>query len=974
MEPQERHYDVNKLNIIFAISSCVLLVTLLWMLAQDYAREWKDYQRAFRALEIEKTRVKYDAAIHEAKDREEYRALEDQLKGAREALAKDCQAEAKAQEQKKVSIENDLLNQQYRFAKAEHDAARYRLEIAQANHESYVREAQKEFERLGRTVSQLKLAVEQSDQKLAELQKATEICSSQLVELERKERSLLQKANILERKLAKIDPNGMNLTNRIADIVRDLPIIDLANPNYKIEQVVVKDITEDLIFAKVPEVDRCLTCHMGISNPDYKDAPQPFTTHPNLGLYLGNESAHPLEEFGCTVCHGGRGRGTDFISTAHTPSSVKQAEEWEKKYDWYSLPHWEKSMLPMPSVEAGCFQCHGAQTTIKGAEKLNLGLNIIERAGCYACHEIDRYQDWPKPGPDLTKLSSKISRQWAYRWIESPQTFHPNTWMPTFFKQSNNSNPQYLKRTAQEIHAMVAYLFAHSQEYPLTSIPVDGDIQKGKEIVSAVGCLACHRIEPRPVGQPMTQDTLRREQGPSLSGLGSKTSKAWLYNWLKNPHGYNSKTKMPNMRLSDEEAADAAAYLMSLRNDIYDTVEIPAIDETTLNEIVLDFLKKSETFNSAQQKLTAMNRETKLTYAGEELIRHYGCFSCHDIAGFADEKPIGVELTEEGSKSVERLDFGFVPIDHTRQAWFAQKLKDPRIFDSGKVKPYDEQLRMPNFYLSNEAIGAVTTALLGFVHETPEAKIVPRTPQRLKVERGEEIVRMFNCQGCHTIEGEGGSIQSTIKDWLVAYNDVSENEAGAMVASFSPPNLIGEGKKVQAQWLFNFMHQPTTIRPWLKVRMPTYGLGTQSLNDLVQYFGALDNQDSLFEHKMEIPSSYPDGQWQAGERLFSKDYFDCAKCHIIGSQMPRGSPENWAPDFALAKARLRPGWIEEWLENPQELLPGTKMPTYFDPDNFDTAGPEDILGGDERQQIRALRDYLMTLTDKTPTQPTAPPP
>ena len=45
-------------------------------------------------------------------------------------------------------------------------------------------------------------------------------------------------------------------------------------------------------------------------------------------------------------------------------------------------------------------------------------------------------------------------------------------------------------------------------------------------------------------------------------------------------------------------------------------------------------------------------------------------------------------------------------------------------------------------------------------------------------------------------------------------------------------------------------------------------------------------------------------EFEAGAKLFSKDYFDCAKCHIVGTQMPGGSPENWAPDFALAGSRL----------------------------------------------------------------------
>ncbi|MBI5150434.1 MAG: c-type cytochrome [Candidatus Omnitrophica bacterium] len=980
-EPQERHYNIERLNMIFALASCVLLLALVWMVADDYSREWKNYQRDFRALEIEKTRVKYDYAENELKAKEEYRSLGDHLKEARKAFDANCRSALSAGAQKKLAVEDDLLNQKYKFAKAEYDAARYRYETAKANGGAGVGQAQKELDETGLKLASLKSALDRSSQQLADQKKTADACGARLKDLERQERAFLQKINIFKRKLAKIDPNEMNFTNRIADMVRDLPILDLANPNFKLQQIVLKDIPEDLNFAKVPTVDRCVTCHLGISNPDYKDAPQPFTTHPNLGLYLGNNSAHPLDDFGCTVCHGGRGRGTDFASAVHTPSSARQAREWEKKYHWRPLHHWEKPMLPMTHVEAGCFQCHAGQTVIKGAEKLNLGLNLIEKAGCYACHEIDRYKNWPKPGPDLTKLGSKISKSWAYRWIEDPHAFRSNTWMPAFFNQSNTNDPQSVKRGEQEIHAIVAYLFQNSGkpaaileensgDFAQAEIPSAGDPQKGKELVASIGCLGCHRIEPLSQDQPATRDILRREHGPNLVGLGSKTSNKWVYNWLKNPHAYNPDTKMPSLRLSDQEAADIGAYLVSLRADVYDKTTIPPVDETVLNEITVDFLKKTETEGAARAKLATMSLDEKLSYCGLRLIRQYGCFSCHNIAGFEKEKPIGTALTEEGSRPVERLDFGFVPIDHTREAWFFQKLKDPRVFDGGKVKPEDEKLRMPNFHFSDEEAEAVTTALLSFVKEVPEAKIVARTPRNLAIERGQQLVRTLNCQGCHIVEKEGGAIQPSVKEWLVNYNNTSENEAGAVVPSFSPPDLIGEGKKVQSAWLFHFIHEPTTVRPWLKARMPTYALDNGELNDLVQYFVALDGEDALFEEN--IQGALPEEEHQAAEKLFGKDYFDCAKCHIIGSQLPGGSPENWAPDFALAKSRLRPEWILKWLTNPQDLLPGTRMPTYFDPAGFDAAGPEDILGGDERKQIRALRDYLLTLTQQPGDQPAQP--
>jgi len=37
------------------------------------------------------------------------------------------------------------------------------------------------------------------------------------------------------------------------------------------------------------------------------------------------------------------------------------------------------------------------------------------------------------------------------------------------------------------------------------------------------------------------------------------------------------------------------------------------------------------------------------------------------------------------------------------------------------------------------------------------------------------------------------------------------------------------------------------------------------------------------------------------------------------------------------------------------------MPTYFDPEDFENSGPPNILGGDEKKQIKALKEYLLTI-------------
>jgi hypothetical protein len=147
---------------------------------------------------------------------------------------------------------------------------------------------------------------------------------------------------------------------------------------------------------------------------------------------------------------------------------------------------------------------------------------------------------------------------------------------------------------------------------------------------------------------------------------------------------------------------------------------------------------------------------------------------------------------------------------------------------------------------------------------------------------GQHLVARYNCTGCHIIEGAGGNIRRLYEDNL----------------SMAPPNLLGEGQKVQEAWLFNFLQAPVTIRPWLHVRMPTFGLTPQETTQVVRYFAALDHKEVPFAH-VSRATLRPD-YVQAGELLASKEYLSCWSCHVRGDQNPEGSPDSWALDRPLA--------------------------------------------------------------------------
>ena len=95
-----------------------------------------------------------------------------------------------------------------------------------------------------------------------------------------------------------------------------------------------------------------------------------------------------------------------------------------------------------------------------------------------------------------------------------------------------------------------------------------------------------------------------------------------------------------------------------------------------MNEISSDFLSQVNSTVQVNKMLEEMSTQEKLVLSGENLIRHYGCYSCHNIEGFEDTKPIGIALNYEGSKLISKLDFGFWhdKIPHTKWDWFYNKI------------------------------------------------------------------------------------------------------------------------------------------------------------------------------------------------------------------------------------------------------------------------------------------------------------
>lgn len=188
-------------------------------------------------------------------------------------------------------------------------------------------------------------------------------------------------------------------------------------------RALLRDFRIELKQISVPAlnaVDRCVTCHTGIDDPRTADLPQPFRTHPGNIL-----AKHPVDRFGCTVCHLGQGLAVSYEDAAHK-----------------ALEFWERPMLKGDYLQASCAKCH-LEPDFSGTPLLAAGRKMFsEDFSCNTCHMIRG--EGGRDCADLTFVGSRSVRtfdfnhlkgertrlRWFFEHFKNPQAVVPGSDMP----------------------------------------------------------------------------------------------------------------------------------------------------------------------------------------------------------------------------------------------------------------------------------------------------------------------------------------------------------------------------------------------------------------------------------------------------------------------------------------------------------------------------------------------------------------
>jgi mono/diheme cytochrome c family protein len=488
------------------------------------------------------------------------------------------------------------------------------------------------------------------------------------------------------------------------------------------------------------------------------------------------------------------------------------------------------------------------------------------------------------------------------------------------------------------------------------ALPGTPVLNEGRQLLSGYGCVNCHTVK-LPDGSTMKATA----DPPSLSHIADKTSREWIYAWLKDPQTYSVKATMPNFKLSDEDARDMSAFLIANSTPV------------------------------AGDSLTVSAKASSDPAAGASLYGESFCASCHAVqnaAGNIVGGDIGPELTRIGNK--------------VRPEWLQGWLRNPRVYDAGTA--------MPHYRFDDQQVATLSGFLLAKTDSDllANVRLDPAPPEQIA--HGKRLVSDYGCASCHEIAGikkpenfapELSRIGSksitqliflpgmphTLPDYiagkikqprafapglrmpqysftptqidalttaLLALNERSvtlppalavpavpqsdyqpAGKAGKLMtdlACFSchringhggdmAPDLTWEGSSVQRSWLVNFLKNPNTLRPALIRRMPRFNLTDGEINDLTDYIMTVYQSPALDREAMPL-NGYSPGQIELGRQLFYGKY-SCQGCHIVDTKTDKGYI---GPTLTQVGSRLTPAWIYQWMKNPQALRPGTIEP------------------------------------------------
>lgn len=547
-----------------------------------------------------------------------------------------------------------------------------------------------------------------------------------------------------------------------------------------------------------------------------------------------------------------------------------------------------------------------------------IGRKTISKYGCYGCHDIPKFEDAKPIGTGLADWGRKDPSKLAFEHIaEYMERRHGHAAAGAHGKHDAHAKPGEAENDATGGHDHAAALLATE------AAETDEFFHHQLEAGNRIGFIYQKLQEPRSYDYKKTHNKR-----------------------------YNERLRMPQFPFTAEQREAVITFVLGL-------VAEPPREK---------YLYKPSAKDAA-------------LIAGKKVLEKYNCGGCHVLE------------TEKWKISYSPGDFGkqgtnatypflsphFSPTDLTTQAK-----------PDGRNELHSVLSGMPAY--SPDGLPRV-------VDEADDSAVTNEDaydPKAIKI--GLDLYRPSIIDGGSYMTGQnplsipnrviderypatGGVLARYLIPRVTQYEkQFNPNASGAEAFGWVPPPLVGEGAKVNPNWLHEFLLEPYPIRPAVFLRMPKFNMTSGEATDLVNYFSARDNakypyeltesrQDTqLVRKEQEYRNAAPAAEVAPGRSLRFDDAMRivtnsnyCVKCHAVADFVPQGNARALAPNLGEVYRRLRPEYTRDWIANPKMILPYTSMPVNIP---YDASAPhhggisQDLFRGSAEEQLDGLVDLL----------------
>ncbi|MEO2032438.1 MAG: cytochrome c [Planctomycetaceae bacterium] len=521
------------------------------------------------------------------------------------------------------------------------------------------------------------------------------------------------------------------------------------------------------------------------------------------------------------------------------------------------------------------------------------GRLLIVELSCTECHLSEDNELQPKGGPLLDGVGNRLQHAWIGQLFTDPQQAKPGTTMPAML----NEIPPTEK--PQAIRSLVAFLGSLKEPFPefkgTGARPVPHEFWNSGDVQQ--GQHLYHRVGCVACHAPdPTYETVATKPTP-LDDLLTQLDPQDL-----EEAGLLSAARrvdsVPLGNLVVKYTRQSLSHFLLNPQHRRPGGRMPDFQLGVVEAADVAAWLLREQGEDVAPSVNPDVDDLSLVGRGRELFTELGCANCHNAAGIKSSRP---------AKPFKHLD---LTSEHT-------------CLDS-------KSANLPDFPLDRQQRIAIQAA----VEHAGARQVGPTSPASVQL-----TTLSLNCLACHERNQLGG-VGRFRKAYFETYANVDLGDEGRL-----PPPLTNVGQKLKVKWMQQVLNGEGSIREHMRMRMPVFA--GERLQTLPAMLAETDNQNRQTTEQ-DVFGDHTDLA-EAGRQLLNTG---CVQCHSLTGETLPGVIGTELEGIA---ARVHPQWFHDFVLNPGQLKPHTRMPSFF-PQGV--SQNQAVLEGNTERQIAAMWTYL----------------